>query len=145
MKVVYKIGNLLDDNADILVNCINDKGFMGGGIALAFKNKYPDMFNEYVEDCKKNKFVDSCYTLYIKNGVRILNLLTMSDDMQGSYTRTLAGLYNFAKVIKKTDVKSIAIPPCGCGIGGLNKSIIHDEILDIFKDCDVELRMYDFK
>lgn len=48
-------GNFFDFDADIRVNTVNCVGVMGAGVALAFKNKYPEMFKEYVRQCKANE------------------------------------------------------------------------------------------
>ncbi|MEG1313346.1 MAG: macro domain-containing protein [Bacilli bacterium] len=146
MKIVYKTGNLLEDDADILVNCVNDKGLMGAGIALAFKNKFPKMFEDYQLDCKNRYFDDECFLIFRNESHIICNLLTMSDNMKGSYARTITGLYKLAKHIKRIPIiTSIAIPPCGCGIGGLDKNIIYDVICEVFKDVGIELRLYNFE
>lgn len=48
-------GDFFDFDADIRVNTVNCVGVMGAGVALAFKNKYPEMFKEYVRQCKANE------------------------------------------------------------------------------------------
>ena len=50
--MIVKIGNIFESNAKTLVNTVNCVGVMGKGIALEFKNKYPEMYKEYVDLCK---------------------------------------------------------------------------------------------
>lgn len=51
--IKFTQGDIFSNNADILVNTVNCIGAMGKGVALAFKKKYPEMFKQYKEDCKK--------------------------------------------------------------------------------------------
>lgn len=143
VKFVYKTGNLLDDDADFLVNCVNSNGSMGGGIARQFAEKYPEMEKEYIEDCKNGRYENEFCIRHKTKDKGIFNLLTMTEDMEGSYTSTLTGLYHIA-TRSTVHGRTIAIPPCGCGIGGLDIEIIHREILYIFRNFYGEVRLYNF-
>jgi O-acetyl-ADP-ribose deacetylase (regulator of RNase III) len=44
-------GNLLEADAEVLVNTVNCVGFMGKGIALQFKKAFPDVFSAYKKAC----------------------------------------------------------------------------------------------
>jgi hypothetical protein len=52
----FKVGNILESEADALVNIVNCEGFMGKGIAYQFKIKFPNNNQEYIDACKKGKF-----------------------------------------------------------------------------------------
>lgn len=70
---ILKDGNLFNCGANILVNATNCEGIMGGGIALAFKNKFPEMFKDYVEVCKRGCVPGIMHT-FVEDGVTIINL-----------------------------------------------------------------------
>lgn len=53
--IKYVEGDFFDYDTDIRINTVNCVGVMGAGVALAFKNKYPDMYKEYVSVCKNNQ------------------------------------------------------------------------------------------
>lgn len=51
----YQVGNLLESEAEALVNTVNTVGVMGKGIALQFKNRFPNNFKQYVDACKNKE------------------------------------------------------------------------------------------
>ena len=55
--IKFTSGDMFETSADIRINTVNCVGVMGAGVALAFKNKYPEMFKNYQHDCKKKKVV----------------------------------------------------------------------------------------
>jgi O-acetyl-ADP-ribose deacetylase (regulator of RNase III) len=117
-------GNLLDAQTEALVNTVNTVGVMGKGIALQFKEAFPNNFKVYAEACKRNEvqigkmLVADEMTL---NGKKIIiNFPTKTEWFQKSkYEYIEAGLTDLAFVIEDKQIKSIAIPPLGCGHGGL--------------------------
>lgn len=149
MLVEYKTGNLLNSDANALVNAVNRRGFMGAGIALAFKNKFPEMYESYKQLCAEGAYKDSQITFYTYpknkfNGVCIINLQTVDDNLVGQYSLIKEGLQQLANQVQQDNMKTIAIPPLGCGIGGLDKKIVHNMIIDAFADVKVTLYLYNF-
>lgn len=124
--IYYKIGNLLDSDAEALVNTVNTVGVMGKGIALQFKNMFPNNFKLYANACKRQELkigdlliVEEEVLLLGKK--IIINFPTKIDWRQPSeYKYIEAGLVALVKVIKANNIKSIAIPPLGAGNGGLD-------------------------
>ncbi len=49
--IQFKVGNILSEDAEALVNTVNCVGVMGRGIALQFKNAFPDNFKQYERAC----------------------------------------------------------------------------------------------
>lgn len=148
MFVEYCKGDLLKDNSDALVNAVNRLGFMGAGIALAFREKFPEMFTSYQQLCKEGAYKTSFVTFYTypkdkNNGICIANLQTVDDNLRGDYSLVEAGLKQLRETAENTGIQSIAIPPLGCGIG-LNKKKVEEMILSTFKDMKITLRLYNF-
>lgn len=118
-------GNLLEDNAEALVNTVNTKGIMGKGIALQFKQAYPDMYAKYEFDCKNEKISLGKIHIYDNGSLGggpkwILNFPTKNHWKSKSKLEDIeSGLDNLAEVIEELKISSIAIPPLGCGLGGL--------------------------
>ena len=143
----YKNGNLLESDAEALVNTVNTVGVMGKGIALQFKNQFPNNFNLYAKACKENKV--KVGTLFITeedtllNGKKlIINFPTKTDWRKPSeYSYIEIGLAELIKVIKDRNLKSIAIPPLGAGNGGLDwykvKILIEKNLSDL--NCDIQM------
>lgn len=143
----YKTGNLLDSNADALVNTVNTVGVMGKGIALQFKNVFPNNFKLYAQACK-NKELKVGHLLVTEeetllSGKKIIiNFPTKTNwRLPSEYQYIEAGLTELVKVIREKNIKSIAIPPLGSGNGGLNwnevKQILEKHLADV--DCDIHI------
>lgn len=143
--IQYKIGNLLDSEAEALVNTINTVGVMGKGIALQFKNMFPQNFKIYSTACK-NKEVKIGQLLVTEDEALlsgkkiIINFPTKTNwRLPSEYQYIEAGLTELVKVIKEKKIKSIAIPPLGSGNGGLNwkkvKQLLEKHLSNI--NCDI--------
>lgn len=120
----YIQGDLLASNAQVLVNPVNCVGVMGGGLAKAFKNKYPDMFDDYAAMCSMGMIKVGEFTMF-KNpddGKVILNLptkLNWRDPSELEYIEK--GLDSFARYNFSTEkLTTFAFPKLGCGLGGLS-------------------------
>lgn len=117
-------GNMLEAHAEALVNTVNTVGVMGKGIALQFKETFPANYRQYVAACKRNE-VQPGKLLVIKeqtlSGEKIIiNFPTKTQWFQKSkYEYVEEGLKALVKVIIEHEIKSIAVPPLGCGNGGL--------------------------
>lgn len=120
----YLKGNLLEADAQALVNTVNTVGVMGKGIALQFKEAFPTNFKIYAAACKK-KELQTGKLLVVKEQTLegekiIINFPTKTEwFMKSKYEYVEEGLKELAKVIEEYKIESIAIPPLGCGNGGL--------------------------
>lgn len=120
----YITGNLLEAQTEALVNTVNTVGVMGKGIALQFKERFPVNFKVYADACKKGEMQVGKMLLvkeHTLNGEKIvINFPTKTEWFRKSqYSYVEEGLKDLANVIAKHKIKSIAIPPLGCGNGGL--------------------------
>src|ERR671924_200654 len=105
----YRTGDIFDSKAQVLVNPVNCKGRMGKGLALAFKQRYPDMFAAYQQDCRDGKLRIGRPTLYKTSTPWILNFPTKDhwrDDSRMEYLEE--GLQYFVAHYKQLGIKSIA-------------------------------------
>lgn len=117
-------GNLFDAEVDAIVNTVNTVGVMGKGIALMFKERYPENFKAYAAASKRGEvetgrmFVTASTELA---GPRwIINFPTKRHWRQPSRLEWIAeGLRDLRAVIATNGIRSIAIPPLGSGNGGL--------------------------
>ena len=138
-------GNILQADVEALVNTVNTVGIMGKGIALAFKKAFPLNYKLYKEACDNKEFtVGSMFTT--KTGQLmpkfIINFPTKEHWKRRSKIDFVkSGMKELVKTIKTNEIKSIPIPPLGCGNGGLNwnevKPIIVNELQSINKNIEV--------
>ncbi len=141
-------GNLLDAVADALVNTVNTVGIMGKGIALQFKQAYPDNFRKYEAACRRNE-VQLGKMFVFETGLLakphyIINFPTKGHWRARSKLNDIrSGLADLRHVILDYDIKSIAVPPLGCGNGGLKWSDVQPLIAEALGDLeDVDVRVY---
>ena len=77
--ITFRQGDLLEDDAEVLVNTVNTAGAMGAGIALQFKNKYPLNFLRYRQSCRNGSLKTANILKHKENGKVIYNLTTKRD------------------------------------------------------------------
>ncbi|WP_439259437.1 type II toxin-antitoxin system antitoxin DNA ADP-ribosyl glycohydrolase DarG [Lonepinella sp. BR2930] len=122
--IKYQTGNIFDSEVEALVNTVNCVGVMGRGIALQFKNKYPDNFKSYQQACKNEQvkpgqmFVFDTKQLVLPKW--IINFPTKRHWRGKSRIEDIeSGLQDLISVVQNNHIHSIAIPPLGAGLGGL--------------------------
>jgi len=126
-------GNLLDAPTEAVVNTVNTVGVMGKGIALMFKDAFPENFRAYEEAAKRKQvrigqmFVTENRTL---DGPKwLINFPTKKHWRQPSRLEWIVeGLQDLRRLIEEKKIRSIALPPLGCGNGGLEWSEVRPEI-----------------
>jgi len=128
-----KTGSILEEDAKALVNTVNCEGFMGKGVALDFKRAYRKNFDEYVACCKRGEMrpghVFVFETESAINPVYIINFPTKRKWRGKSKMEDIQnGLSSLVKEIRKRDIRSIALPALGCGLGGLNWDEVRQQI-----------------
>ena len=131
--IQFKTGNVLDENAEVLVNTVNCVGVMGRGIALQFKKAFPGNFRAYAEACKRSDVRPGHLFLFetgqFSNPRYIVNFPTKRHWRGRSRIEDIeAGLQALAELIRERSIRSIAVPPLGCGLGGLEWSAVRRRI-----------------
>lgn len=122
--IEYKTGNILQAGADALVNSVNCVGVMGRGVALQFKHAFPDNFKSYAAVCRRGEMKPGRVLAFATETLTkprwIINFPTKRHWRGMSRMRDIeAGLADLATVIAEHKITSLAIPPLGCGLGGL--------------------------
>lgn len=128
-------GNLLTAPVDALVNTVNTEGVMGKGIALQFREVYDEMYKRYVEDCKAGRVQLGKMHVFdrgaiVADGPRyIINFPTKGHWRARSRLKDIeTGLEDLVRVVRERDIRSIALPPLGCGNGGLDWADVRPKI-----------------
>lgn len=147
--ITYTKGNLLDADVEALVNTVNTVGIMGKGIALMFKERFPENMKAYEKACKTNQvltgkmFVTQTGEMF--NPKWIINFPTKQDWRSKSKIEWIEdGLIDLKKFILDNQIKSIAIPPLGAGNGGLRWDIVKEKIeSELNSLSDVNILIYE--
>ena len=117
---IYTTGDLLQSDAQALVNTVNCEGIMGKGIAYQFKNRYPQNFQEYRLACKSGFLRPGRLVYCYEQGKIIINFPTKDKWRNPSEMQYISdGLNALLPLMDGLHVESIAIPPLGSGNGGL--------------------------
>ena len=146
-EFVHARGNLLKADVEALANSVNTVGVMGKGIALQFKNAFPANFKAYEAACKQQgvrlgkMFVFDNGQLFPPRW--IINFPTKGHWRAKSRIGDVAeGLDDLCRVIKELEISSIALPPLGCGLGGLDWDEVRALITQRLADLDVVVHLY---
>lgn len=142
-------GNLLADDAEALVNTVNTVGVMGKGIALQFKRAYPEMFRDYAKAAKAGEVVPGRMHVWETGAMGgpkyVINFPTKRHWKASSRLEDIdAGLADLVRVVREMGIESIALPPLGCGNGGLEWGVVAPRIrsaFEVFGD-GVDVRLY---
>lgn len=140
--ISFITGNIFESEALCLVNTVNCEGYMGKGMAYQFKLLYPENNRDYVRACKSGELHIGSIHSYFEDGKLIVNFPTKDkwrEKSKMSYVQT--GLDLLVALIKEKEIKSIAVPPLGCGNGGLVwnevKQVIEDKMSDVSDICNI--------
>ena len=142
-------GDILLADAEALVNTVNCVGVMGRGIALQFRKAYPENFRVYEAACKRGD-VRPGQMLVFETGLLtgpkyVINFPTKRHWKGKSRMEDIdAGLPALVHEIKKRGIRSVAVPPLGCGLGGLDWKKVRPKIVGALEDLpEVKAVLYE--
>jgi O-acetyl-ADP-ribose deacetylase (regulator of RNase III) len=142
-------GNMLDAKVEALVNTVNTVGVMGKGIALMFKEAFPDNYLSYEAACKADKVKVGHIFVFERHDMFgpkwIINFPTKKHWRNPTKLEwVVEGLNDLRTFIAEKGIKSIALPPLGCGNGGLDWQDVRKAIQDTLAGMeDVEIVVYE--
>ena len=139
--IEYKTGDIFAQDVEAIVNSVNCVGVMGRGIALRFKNLFPENFKAYAEACDRDEVKPGRMFVFetdqLTNPRYIINFPTKRHWRGKSRIEDIAvGLEALASEITERNIRSIAIPPLGTSLGGLNWSDVRPRIEAALRDMD---------
>lgn len=131
-------GNILRADTEAIVNTVNCVGFMGRGIAAQFKREYPANFKAYEDACKRKEVAPGRMFIFetgqLTNPRFIVNFPTKRHWRGASRIEDIeSGLAALVEEVKRRQIQSIAIPPLGCGLGGLDWRMVRPLIERAFR------------
>lgn len=137
--IKYKTGDILDENAEALVNTVNCVGFMGRGISLQFKKAWPENFKAYAAACRRQEVQPGRMFVFetgrLTNPRYIINFPTKRHWRGKSRLEDIeVGLKALIAEIRERKIRSVAIPPLGAGLGGLAWSTVRVRIDEAMRD-----------
>lgn len=138
MPLTLKEGDMFKERADAIVNTVNCVGVMGKGVALEFKRRWPENFKAYKRLCDAKKLRPGCVFVHENIDMHaprdwhfLVNFPTKDHWRQKSKMEFIeAGLDDFVHKLRENGIRSVVMPPLGCGNGGLDWGEVKD-LLDV--------------
>ncbi len=148
MPTRYLTGDILESDAYALVNTVNTVGVMGKGIALQFKRRFPTNYEVYRRACEREELHTGEMLAVEEVGTRgpvlIVNFPTKRHwRAKSKYDYIETGLASLRQLILERAIPSIAIPPLGCGHGGLDWARVRPMIAEALDGLDVEAEIFE--
>lgn len=149
--IEFTSGDILKDDVDAIVNTVNCVGIMGRGIALQFKNAWPENFKAYEAACKREEVQPGRMFVYevgqLTTPRYIINFPTKRHWRGKSRIEDIeSGLKALVGEIRQRGIRSIAIPPLGSGLGGLDWNDVRPRIEAAMREVpDVRVRIFEPK
>ncbi|MGM3308122.1 type II toxin-antitoxin system antitoxin DNA ADP-ribosyl glycohydrolase DarG [Anabaena sp. WFMT] len=142
----FTVGDILESSTECLVNTVNCEGYMGKGIAYQFKLRFPENNKDYIKACRNKSLRIGTIHYFWEKEKLIINFPTKDKWRQKSQIDYIhQGLVELVKLIQSLNIKSIAVPPLGCGNGGLNWTDIRPIVIDYLTPISdsVEILIYE--
>jgi len=132
-------GNLLEADVEAVVNTVNTEGIMGKGIALQFRKAYPENYDAYKRACEVGEVQPGSMFIHdqrsLANPRYIINFPTKRHWRANSRMEDIeSGLAALVKDVKRLGVRSVAVPPLGCGLGGLSWREVQPRMHQAFEE-----------
>lgn len=141
--IYYTRGDIFESNAQTIVNPVNTAGVMGKGLALEFKNRYPQMYQGYRNLCNKKEFSVGNLLLCCESDYWILLFPTKEHWMNTSKIEYIEeGLATFCDKYEEWGITSIAFPKLGCGNGGLEWTEVRPLMEKYLKNLPIDIYIY---
>jgi O-acetyl-ADP-ribose deacetylase (regulator of RNase III) len=144
-------GDILKADAEALVNTVNCVGVMGRGIALQFRKAFPENYKYYQAACEKGQVRIGAMLTHdrgtLTNPRYVINFPTKKHWKAKSRLHHIeAGLAALVAEVRKLDIRSVAVPPLGCGLGGLDWAAVRPLIVEAFRALpDVRVQLFEPK
>ncbi len=141
--IKYVKTSIFDSPAQTLVNPVNCVGVMGAGLALEFKKRYPEMFDLYKFRCRTGHVAIGQLDLHEGKDKWILNFPTKYRyDDNSKYHYLFAGLDAVNHTVKDYGITSIAFPKLGCGLGGLDWTVVKAIMTEYLSALDIPVYIH---
>ncbi|MGN0836346.1 MAG: macro domain-containing protein [Akkermansia sp.] len=139
----YIEGNLFESPAQVIVNTVNTVGVMGKGIALAFKKRYPAMFEQYKAACDRHALEIGKLMLYYADDYWVLLFPTKKNWRNPSKLEYIEqGLQKFVASYAEKHITSVAFPRLGCGNGALDWNEVKPLMEKYLKGLPIPVYIY---
>ena len=139
--IIYHRGDLFESTADALAHGCNIRGRMNAGIAVEFKHRFPEMYQDYFQRCDRDELKLGTGYMYADKR-NVINLMTQSED--GTPLFALHDAFEWlAQSYDKLGINSVAIPMIGTGLGKLEQTMLKKIAERYFGNIDLKVEIWD--
>ena len=150
----FKTTDIFNSDMETLVNPVNCVGVMGGGLAVTFKRRYPESYKGYMQWCKDKPIPGSSFSFcreLEKDPItgKVHNVICLPTKLHFKNPSTLEyvekSLVLFCAMYKPLQLKSVAFPALGCGLGGLTWNEVKPVMIKYLENLDIPIEIYEPK
>lgn len=143
-RIDVRQGDLFESSAQTLVNTVNTVGVMGKGVALGFKQRFPEMYRDYVRRCERDEVkLGEPYLWRPLVEPWVLNFPTKAHWRRPSRLEDIVrGLEHLEANYRRWGIRSLALPPLGCGNGGLEWRVVGPTLYVHLSRLDIPIELY---
>lgn len=149
-KLIHRKGDIFTTNARAIGHGVNTHGVMGAGIALQFKNRFPDMYEAYREDCKNGKLRGGevmPWSIKSSWGSDLMVFNIASQEQPGAnahYDFLISGVKTSLDICELVGLPVLALPRIGSGIGGLDENVVESVLLGLAATSSVAIELWTY-
>jgi O-acetyl-ADP-ribose deacetylase (regulator of RNase III) len=141
--IILKEGNLFGYKHQAYAQGVSSHGKMDRGIAVRFKQKYPDMYSQYVTKCKTDLLKPGDIFFYHSDSKpHVFNLITQKSLRKAEEPFLEEAVQKMFIEAKKRDITDIAMPEIGCGLGGLDPKTLNRILCNYFAKGNIDISVY---
>lgn len=147
MKVIEREGDLFTTDAQAIGHGVNCAGLMGAGIAVKFREKFPEMYRYYLSLCQAGLLrPGSVYPYYTGDDVTVYNIASQaSPGADARYPWLVTGVMKALESCETMGYDRLALPYIGAGIGGLDRDEVRKRLAECAEASPVDIELWDFK
>lgn len=137
-------GSLFDAPTPSIGQGVNIRGVMGSGIAVEFRRRFPDMYEEYRELCLSGGlFPGEVHRFENSDGTVIYNIASQDDPGRNARLEWLEdGVDTALTLLRENGEDTLALPRIGCGIGGLDWDDVRASLADLSDEYDIDIEVW---
>lgn len=145
-NIVTIPGSCLDSNARVIAHQTNCQGVMGAGVALAIRERYPEIMPAYQEACSAKNMLGKCQFIRTNDGHFIANLFGQDGigcGRQTDYKCLRSALSLLVEKMKTQGLTSVSMPyNLGCGLAGGDWEVVREMLREVFEDTNIRLELW---
>lgn len=146
MSIIYKTGDLFTSEAGAIGHGVNCVGAMASGIAVEFRNRFPEMHKQYVEECHYGCYTTgTAFAHYLdRNDIpAVINIVSQFyPGPRARYDWAISGISSALFICEDNGIDTLAIPQIACGVGGLDWEVMKAKLEKSFSDRKTDLEVW---